>query len=73
MNKSNSEGHGIEEIIIPPSIIDIYTKLEILLGLKLSGHNDTLPEAINLVDELYTRGEILNEQQYRSAFNKLTT
>ena len=73
MNKSNSEGHGIEKIIIPPNIIDIYTKLEILLGLKLSGHNDTLPEEINLVDELYTRGEIQNEQQYRSAFNKLTT
>ena len=49
---------GIENIIIPSNIIDIYTRPEILLGLKLSGHTDTLSEASNLVDELYKRGEI---------------
>ena len=47
------EGDGIHKIIIPNNIIDIYTRLKILLGLKLSGHTDTLTEASNLLDELY--------------------
>ena len=63
----------LEKNIIPFNIIHIYTKLEILLGLKLSGHTDTLTEASNLVDELYTRGEIQNEQQYRNAPNDFHT
>ena len=48
---------------IPSNINDIYTRLQILLGLNLSGHTDTLTEASNLIDELYKRGEIQNEQQ----------
>ena len=48
-------------------MFDIYTRLEILLGLKLSGHTDTITEACNLIDELYKRGEIQNKQQYRNA------
>ena len=63
------EGDGVK-IIIPSNIIDIYTRLEVLLGLKLSGHTDTLTEASNLIDELYKRGEIQNKQQYRNALNK---
>ena len=63
-------GEGIHKIIIPSNIIDIYTRLEILLGLKLSGHSDTLSEASNLIDELYKRGEIQNKQHYRNALNK---
>ena len=43
-------GEGLK-IIIPSNKIDIYTRLEILLGLKLSGHADTLTEASNLIDE----------------------
>ena len=39
------EGQGLK-IIIPANIIDIYTRLEILLGLKLSGHNDTLQKPV---------------------------
>ena len=66
------QGEGIK-IIIPSNIIDIYTRLEILLGLKLSGHTDTLTEASNLIDELYKRGEIQNKQQYRNALNKFQT
>ena len=66
------EGDGVK-IIIPSNIIDIYTRLEILLGLKLSGHTDTLTEASNLIDELYKRGEIQNKQQYQNALNKFTT
>ena len=67
------KGQGIEKIIIPSNLIDIYTRLEILLGLKLSGHTDTLTEASNLIDELYKRGEIQNKRQYRNALNKFQT
>ena len=35
----------ISKIIIPSNIIKIWTRLEVLLGLKLSGHTDTLTEA----------------------------
>ena len=70
---SNSlQGRGVEKIIIPSNIIDTYTRLEVLLGLKLSGHNDTLTEASNLIDELYKQGEIENKQQYRNALNKFS-
>ena len=68
----NLEGEGVK-IIIPSNIIDIYTRLEVLLGLKLSGHTDTLTEASNLIDELYKRGEIQNKQQYRNALDKFST
>ena len=64
------KGKGIEKIIITSNIIDIYTRLEILLGLKLSGHSNTLTEASNLIDELYKRGEIENKQQIRNALDK---
>ena len=67
------KGKGIEKIIIPTHIIDIYTRLEVLLGLKVSGHNNTLTEASNLIDELYKRGEIQNKQQYQNALNKFQT
>ena len=68
---SDSDLQGEEvKIIIPSNIDDIYTRLQILLGLKLSGHTDTLTEASNLIDELYKRGEIQNKQQYRNALNK---
>ena len=63
----------VVKFIIPSEIIDIYTKLDILLGLKLSGHSNTLTEASNLIDELYKRGEIQNKQKYRNALNKFST
>ena len=66
----NLQGRGIEKIIIPNNIIEIYTRLEVLLGLKLSGHSDTVTEASNLIDELYKRGEIQNKRQYRNALDK---
>ena len=71
--KPKLKGKGVEKIIIPSNIIDIYTKFEVLLGLKLSGHTGTLSEASNLIDELYKRGEIQNKQQYRNALNKFST
>ena len=64
---------GIEKSSIPSNIIDIYTRLEILPGLKLSGHTDTLAEASNLKDQLYKMSEIQNKQQYRNALNKFST
>ena len=67
------QGEGVHKIIIPSNINDIYTKLEILLGLKLCGHSDTLTEASALIDELYKRGQIQNEQQYKNALNKFQT
>ena len=57
------EGQGVK-IIIPSNITEIYSRLEVLLGLKLSGHTDTLTEASNLVDELYRRGEIQKTQKF---------
>ena len=66
----NLQGEGIEKVIFPSNILDIYTRLEVLLGLKLSGLTDTLTEASNLIDELYKRKEIRNKQQYRNALNK---
>ena len=57
------QGEGVK-IIIPSNIFDIYTRLEVLLGLKLSGHTDTLTEASALIDQLYKLGEIQNKQQY---------
>ena len=67
------EGDGVQKIIIPSNIIDFYTRLEVLLGLKLSGHTDTLTEASNLIDELYKLGEIQTKQQYRNALDKFTS
>ena len=63
------EGQGLK-ISIHSNIIDIYTRLEILLGLKLSGHTDNIAEASYLIDELHRRGEIQIIQQYRNAPNK---
>ena len=71
-DSSDLEGLGMK-IIIPNNIKDIYTGLEVLLGLRLSGHTDTLTEASNLIDELYKRGELQNNQQYRNALDKFST
>ena len=73
LKTNNLKGQGVEKIIIPSNIIDIYTRLEILLGLKLSGHTDTLTEASNKIGDLYKRGEIQNEQQYRNDLNNFST
>ena len=68
--KNDLKGQGIQKIIKPSKKIDIYTRLELLLGLKLSAHTDTLTEASNLIGELYRVVEIQNEQQYRNALDK---
>ena len=61
------------EINMTSNIFDIYTRLEILLGLNISGHTDTLTEASNLINEIYKRGEIQNKQQNRNPPNKFST
>ena len=66
------QGEGVK-LIIPSNIIHIYTRLEVILGLKLSGHTDTLTKASNLLDELNKGGEKKNKQQYRNALNKFST
>ena len=71
-DSSDLEGEGVK-ISIPSNVIDIFTRLEVLLGLKLSGHTETLTEASNLIDELYKRGEIQSKQQYRNTPNKFST
>ena len=71
-DSSALQGEGVN-VSIPSNIIDIYTRLEVLPGLKLSGHTDTLTEASNLIDERYKRGEIQNQQQCRNALDKIST
>ena len=71
LKPNNLQREGVK-IIIPSNIIDIYTRLQILLGLKVSGHTDTLTEASNLNDDLYKRGEVQNEQHYRNIPNKFS-
>ena len=71
-DSSDLDGEGVK-LINPSNIIDIYTRLEVLLGLKLSSHTDTLTEASNLIDELYKRVEIQNKQQYRNALDNINS
>ena len=66
------QGTGMK-IIIPSIIIDIWTRWEVLLGLKLNGNTDTLTEASNLIHELKNRGELQNEQQYLNALDNFIT
>ena len=67
------KGRGVKKIVIPSNITDIYTRLAVLLGLKLSGYTNTLTEASNLIDELYRIGKTQNKQQYGNALNKFQT
>ena len=50
-DSDNLEGEGVEKLIIPSSIIDIYTRVEVLLAIKISGHINTLTEASNLLEQ----------------------
>ena len=62
VDKSNDlRGDGMK-VIIPPDIVDFYTRLEVLLGIKPSGRADTLTEASSLIDEIYKKGDIEKEQ-----------
>ena len=67
----DSQGQVIP-ILISSNIFDIWTKLEVLLGLKSSGQMDTLREPTNLIDEIYRRNEIKNEQHRKAIDNFFT-
>ena len=58
------QGEGMKIIILSKSIV-IWTRLETLLELGLSGNIDTLTEASNLKDEICRRCELQNEKQFR--------
>ena len=47
--------------------------MEVLLRLKSSGHTNFLTESSNIIDKVYKRGELQNEQQYRTALDKFHT
>ena len=66
------QGEGVK-IIIPSNIIDIYTRLEVLPGLKISGHSDNLTEASNIIDELNKLGEIQNKQQNGNSLDNFSS
>ena len=72
VNQVESNGlHGSGlELIITSKPVDALTKLELLQGIKLSDHSNTLTEASNLRDEIYKRGETQNEKQYQNALDK---
>ena len=65
------QSEGIK-IIIPSINIDIWTRVEVLLGPKLSGQMDALTEASNLSDEIYKKVEIQSKPQYRKAPDKFS-
>ena len=67
------ERNGTITIVVPSDSDEIWTRLQVLLGLKLAGHIDTLIEASQLLDALFKKGEIKTEQQYRNAIDKFTT
>ena len=68
--ESDLEGNGTKTIVVPSDSDEIWTRLQVLLGLKLAGHTDTLIEASQLLDALFKKGEIETEQQYRNAIDK---
>ena len=68
--ESDLEGNGTKTIVVPSDSDEIWTRLQVLLGLKLAGHTDTLIEASQLLDALLKRGGIETEQQYRNAIDK---
>ena len=68
-----SEVSGTKTIVVPSDSDEIWTRLQVLLGLKLAGHTDTLIEASQLLDALFKKGEIETEQQFRNAINKFKT
>ena len=66
------QGEGTKNTI-PSNTFDFCIRLELLLRLNLSGDTYTLIEANKLIDELYKRDEIQNEQQYRNVLDQFYT
>ena len=66
------QGEGVKTKI-SYNLINFYTRLEILLWSKPSGHNDTLTEASNVIDEINRKLEIENKLQHGNALDKFPT
>ena len=71
-NSDDSQGEAKISITLS-NVIGIYTRVEILLGLNLSGHTDILTVSSNLIDKLYKKREFQNQQQYRNTLDKFNT
>ena len=61
------------KVIIASFIVDIWTRIQILHGLKQPGFTSTLREDSNLLDDLFKKARIQNEENYRNAVDKLHT
>ena len=66
------EGEGWK-VIKPSNNSDFYTRLEVLLELKLSGKTDTPTDASFLIDDLYRIGETQNEETMKKALDNFHT
>ena len=66
------EGNELK-IIMPSNILDFWTRLEILLGLKLNDDTVTLTEASILRDEIYKKRGLQYKQQYRKSLDRFHT
>ena len=60
------------KVIFPSNFIELYTKLDVVLGWKLSGPTNTLTKASNLTFEFYRKGELENGYQNLFALDKLS-
>ena len=72
MEEFNLQGLGLK-IITSSNILDIYTRLEVSMGIKLSGHSDIFTEVSNFIDELRKIGDTQTEQHYRYALGVFNT
>ena len=68
--ESDLEGNGTKTIVVPSDSDEMWTRLKVLLGIKLAGHTDSVIEASQLLHALFKKGEIETEQQYRNAIDK---
>ena len=68
--ESDIEGNVTKIIVIPEKSDEIWTRLQVPLGLKLAGHTDFLIEASQLLDALFKKGVTETEQPYRNAIDK---
>ena len=66
------QGQGMKFIILS-IFFDILTRLEGLLGLKLSDYTDNLTGASNIIDEIFKGAEIRNAQHYQNVLDNFYT
>ena len=57
--------------VIPSNIVDKWTRIEVLLGLNVSGYTDTFTEASTKLNDFCKEGDLQNKQQYRNALDSV--